>query len=169
MDFEKYSLYYIKEKENPNNYLRILGKEFIKNNKNKGKLIIDNKKYPFQEFVIIHGISEGEIKIKIILNGNSYNRSYMFKNCESLLEVLSLEEINCRDNSDNYDELEENKSVLNKKEQIEFSKGENNKSHLLYGTTEDYEILKNLEDKATDKSIESYFNNNLIFGKNNYY
>ena len=31
--------------ENENDNIRILGNDFVKNNKNKGKLIINNKKY----------------------------------------------------------------------------------------------------------------------------
>ena len=46
--------------------IRILGKDFVKNNKNKGKLIINNKKYKLEEFI------KGEwgsykMKINIIL------------------------------------------------------------------------------------------------------
>ena len=67
--------------------LRILGKYFCRNNKNKGKLIINNKKSELKEFINIENIKKEQIKIKMLLNKNLYNKSYMFKDCKSLLEL----------------------------------------------------------------------------------
>ena len=65
--------------------LRILGEIFCRNNKNKGKLIINNKKSEIKEFINIENINKEQIKIKMLLNNNLYNKSYMFKDCETLL------------------------------------------------------------------------------------
>ena len=67
--------------------LRILGEYFCRNNKNKGKIIINNKKYYLKEFIEIKNMKEKRIKIKMVINKNLYDKSYMFKDCESLLEL----------------------------------------------------------------------------------
>ena len=65
--------------------IRILGENFCRNNKNKGKLIINNKKSELKEFINIENINKEQIKIKMVLNKNLYNKSHMFKDCKSLL------------------------------------------------------------------------------------
>ena len=47
--------------------IRILGSDFVKNNKNKAKLIINNKKYALKEFINQKGSTSDEIKILYIL------------------------------------------------------------------------------------------------------
>ena len=69
-------------------YLKILGDHFIINNKNKAKLIINNRKSNLSEFIEIKNLYEEEIKLKMVLNKNIYNKSYMFKDCKSLLHFL---------------------------------------------------------------------------------
>ena len=44
--------------------LRIMGENFCRNNKNKGKLIINNKKSEIKEFINIENINKEQIKIK---------------------------------------------------------------------------------------------------------
>ena len=61
--------------------LRILDKIFIKNNKNKGKLIINNKKSSLKDFI---STNENKIKISLLLNNNISNKSEMFKDCKYL-------------------------------------------------------------------------------------
>ena len=83
--------------------LRILGDYFCRNNKNKGKLIINNKKYYLKEFIEIKNMKEERIKIKMIINNLLYNKSYMFNDCKSLLELTindNLVYINNYENSD---------------------------------------------------------------------
>ena len=84
MELEIYELKY-KKVENNNN-LRILGEDFVKNHRNKAKLIINNKKYLPESHISINNVKK--LKIKLILNKNIYNKSSMFKNCE-LLESIS--------------------------------------------------------------------------------
>ena len=49
MELEIYKMLY----NRVNNNLRILGNNFVKNNKNKGKLIVNNKKQKITEFINI--------------------------------------------------------------------------------------------------------------------
>ena len=65
--------------------LRIMGENFCRNNKNKGKLIMNNKKSEIKEFINIENINKEKIKIKMVINKNLYNKSYMFKDCKTLL------------------------------------------------------------------------------------
>ena len=70
-----------------NGELRILGNYFVRKNKNKGRLIIYNKKSNLKDIIQIDDIKENILKIKMILNKNIYNKSYMFENSTSLLQV----------------------------------------------------------------------------------
>ena len=84
MNWERYTMIY-----NPKisfNDLRILGKIFVQNNANKGRLIKNNKKYNLLEFNPINNFYEDKLKIGMILSQNFYNRSYMFKECKSLIK-----------------------------------------------------------------------------------
>ena len=58
----------------------------MKNNKNKAKLIINNKKYALKEFINQKGSTSDEIKINILLNKDLLNISSFFKNCFKLIE-----------------------------------------------------------------------------------
>ena len=80
MEVELYKMAYKIEKDIDK--IRILGEDFVKNNINKGKLSINHKKYPLKEFV--SSIGNESIKMKMILMHNIYNRSCIFKMCDSL-------------------------------------------------------------------------------------
>ena len=97
MELEKYTMKYqiIETIENrltskyldrlrPHTYnqkdLYLLGEEFVKNNKNKGKFIFKNKRIRLRQTIPMRIIRQDEIKIKMILNKNISNKSYMFKN-----------------------------------------------------------------------------------------
>ena len=69
-----------------NKIIRVLGEEFIRNNRNKCKFIINNKKCNLIEFIDTSNIKEDEIKIKLILKDDISNKSYMFEDCESLIK-----------------------------------------------------------------------------------
>ena len=66
--------------------VRILGYDFVKNNKNKAKLIINNKKCELKEFINGEEIIDDKIKVNMILSKQLTNLSYMFQNCYKLLE-----------------------------------------------------------------------------------
>ena len=67
--------------------LRILGEFFVKYNKNKGKLIINNKKQKISEFINFISVKDDKYKIKLLLTKNIHNKSYFFKDCTTLLEL----------------------------------------------------------------------------------
>ena len=97
--------------------LRILGEYFCRNNKNKGKLIINNKKSEIKEFINIENINKEQIKIKMLLNNNLYNKSYMFKDCETLLKLEINNDEEYIEDNENFDinnfELENNENNIN--------------------------------------------------------
>jgi len=85
------------------NNLRILGETFVKNNKNKGYIIINNKKEKIKSFITINNLKnlkQNKIKIKMILIKNIYNISCLFKDCE-LLESLKYKNISNIKNNTN--------------------------------------------------------------------
>ena len=52
------------------NNIKILGKDFVRNNKNKGKIVYNNKKFPLQETINISDLKINgklQVNIKIIL------------------------------------------------------------------------------------------------------
>ena len=109
--------------ENRTDNLRIIGEDFMTNNKNKAKLIIINKKYPLKSIIKINDIKK--YKIKIILNKNIYNKSCMFKNCESL-ESLTYFSLN-----NNEEELENKENMYDKGYDSKITETENNKVYLI--------------------------------------
>ena len=89
MEIIRYQMKYkIGKRGRNNNNLNILGKDFVKNNINKGKLIIENKKYYLKEYIKLnnYNFKKSEIKIDILLSQDICNISYMFNNIESLSE-----------------------------------------------------------------------------------
>ena len=63
------------EKEIYSDNIRILGHYFVKNNKNKAKLIINNKKYGLKELVNKKKFTNDKIKINMILSKDISNIS----------------------------------------------------------------------------------------------
>ena len=75
-------LYNIKERQRKKGKIRIFGKNFVKNNKNKCKIIIDEKKYKLMEEINIK--NEETIEIKLIDIYKITDISSMFEGCSSL-------------------------------------------------------------------------------------
>ena len=71
---ERNIIYYIKK----GNKIKIFGKEFVKNNKNICKMIIDNKKYKIKERYNIKSKKINKLKIKLEGINNVTNMSGMF-------------------------------------------------------------------------------------------
>ena len=88
--------------------LNILGKNFVLNNKNKGKYIYKNKKYLLNEFLDFENIENNEIKIKMILDENCPDKSFMFTNCNTITEIL----VNSIETKNNSDEIIIQKEIL---------------------------------------------------------
>ena len=68
--------------------IRILGHDFVKKNKNKNILIINNKKNKLKEFINDREFKGDEIKIKMILIKELYHIAHMFENCLKLKEIF---------------------------------------------------------------------------------
>ena len=136
-------------KENIN--IRILGHYFVENNKNKGKLIINNKKYALREFINDEEHKDNNIlKIRIILNKELSNISYMFHNCYKLKEIYNYDnETNIDD-----DESQEYQEYLNFNADIK-SINENSNDDSSFN----FNIYKNL------KKDDIYSNNSQIKNK----
>ena len=93
-------------------FLNILGKEFVKNNINKGKLIIENKKYYLKEYIKLNNFKNSDLKIDILLSQDIYNISYMFNNSRSLLKFSIKNNIKNKNIDYDYKEKEENDDGL---------------------------------------------------------
>ena len=85
MENEKYAMIY--EINRKYDFKRILGEEFVRNNKNKGKMIYKNKKYPLKSLFQLKDIINDRLKIQILLSKDCSNKSFMFKDCIFLTEI----------------------------------------------------------------------------------
>ena len=85
MEVKKYIMIYQLKKNL--NQLRVLGEEFVNSNRNKGKLIKNNKKCPLISLIDINESKNVNFKLEMILSKGIYNKSFMFKNCKNLLKL----------------------------------------------------------------------------------
>ena len=110
MEYDLYKAIYKIENNDNSNSIRIIGEDFVKNNKNKGLLIINNKKVSLKSMMSINNIKD--IKIKIILNKNISNKSCLFKNCQKLESISYLSSDN------NIENIQEEENIIRKKENL---------------------------------------------------
>ena len=115
----------------------------MKSNKNKGKLIINNKIFPLKGTIYIKDIKSDEIKVEMLLNKDAFNKSYMFKDCSILHQLKCLNNLY---DIDNKIFINKNYSYLRQKEinifdyidnDIDFSPIKDIK------TTNDYSVYNN--------------------------
>ena len=83
-------IYDIKER----NEITIFGKEFVKNNKNICKMIIENKEYEITERYNIKSKKINKLKIKLEGINNVNNISHMFSGCSSLSSLPDISKWN---------------------------------------------------------------------------
>ena len=108
MEVEKYQMIY--ELKQKCTIKRILGEEFYKNNYNKEKMIYKNKKLVHLRGLFdLKNIINDNLKIKMILSKDCYNKSCMFKDCSSLIQLKFYNNIY---NDDGKDILFDNKNIL---------------------------------------------------------
>ena len=163
MEVEIYKMTF--KKRNNANELIILGEEFVKNNKNKGFLIIDNKKIKLNSKYDISNVNFSQKKIKLVLNRNIYNKSCMLKNCESLESFIPFsieEEINSEDQDENRDKENIEEDELNESFQSD------NDEHPMYKNCNffDLSITSQQNEDINSNSTILYFCSKLKF--NNY-
>jgi len=63
------------------NEISIFGSKFVENNKNKCKMIIDNKEYEITDKYNIEKYNNNKLNIKLKGINNITNMSYMFDGC----------------------------------------------------------------------------------------
>ena len=144
---EIYILKYKLENKNNSEYLKILGKWFVYMNKLKVKLIIDNKIKELSEYIPISNIKKRKnntIKIKLIFIEETYDRSNMFDDCNSLLIISEF------------------RNNINK-ENIELDKINNNNFNEIYniGNSENNSECENFIEYALDNMHNTSYKNNL--------
>ena len=79
---------------NKNDNIKIFGKEFIKNNINNCKMIINNKEEQISESFNAYNYKKVKIIIKLKGIKNITNMSYMFSNCPNLLSLPDISKWN---------------------------------------------------------------------------
>ena len=72
----------------------IFGYDFVKNNKNKCKMIIDNKEYEITDKYNIENYNNNKLYIKLKGIDNVTNMSYMFNKCSSLTSLPDISKWN---------------------------------------------------------------------------
>ena len=80
--------------DNKDEKLRLFGKKFVENNKEKCKLLIDNKEYELMEEYNAKNYNEKILKIKLIGINSITNMSYMLECCKSLSSLPDISKWN---------------------------------------------------------------------------
>ena len=136
--------------------LNILGKEFVKINRNKIKLVIENKKYKVNEYIQLNNFKKSVLKIYIIFDNNISNTSCMFKNCESLLDFSLKDNIDNKEIINNYD-IEDIEKDNNEIEDY-INKINKDKGNIYYGLKDnifcEYSEIKKIEESS--KKTQNY-------------
>ena len=168
MEAEIYKMTYKIGKNQRN--LRILGEDFVKNNRNKGFLNINNKKYPLKEIISANNIEPN--KIKIILKEDIFNKSCMFKNCESLESLLKIQNNNCTEinnaeinNDEYYQKSTDNQEQTDTKYYLDFNDEEDSLYNNIYPQISE---IEKEEEECLDNNIILYYYNELRYSKSNY-
>ena len=82
MEFENYQLIY--KVDSSKSHIRLLGESFFERNKKNGNIFYNNKKFPLMEKLETSNLQKKELKIELIFYIIVYNKSFMFKDCDSL-------------------------------------------------------------------------------------
>ena len=169
MEIEIYKMTY--KIGNTSNKLRILGKDFIQNNSNKGKLNINNKKISLYNAFSINYTKQS--KIKLILNRDIFNKGCMFKNCQELESLLLISNNGNKDyindiiNEDDneYSSYIGNKEFINLMNCSDFNDDEDS-SFYNYSSSINSEIKKNEKNKLDNKIILYFYDELKYLGSN---
>jgi len=81
------SIIYKIHEDRKNENINIFGSEFVKNNKNICKMIINNKEYKITEHYNIKNYINNELKIKLKGINNVINMSNMFRESSSVMMI----------------------------------------------------------------------------------
>jgi len=83
-----------KKNEEDEENIRIFGHEFVENNENKCKMIIDNKEYKITEKYNITNYNNNKLEIKLKGVNNVTNMGGMFSECKSLSSLPDISKWN---------------------------------------------------------------------------
>ena len=159
------------EKDYKEDVIRILGKDFVKQNKNNCKIIYNNKKYKLKEYLNEiddnYNHNNKEIKLKIIGINNIVDFTDMFHGCFHLLSVSESKIENIQECiSQSYDIFNDNNSYSSlfdetkTKDTIEENKiinyENNNLFDLFYGCISSFENISSIS-----KNEENYNSTNI--------
>ena len=151
------AFHFIDDREYSGDVLRILDKYFIKNNKNKSKLIYKNKKFELKEyFEEIENNYNDIIKLKLYGINNICDMSRMFYGCYHLSSFS--EYINKQNINDLNDIFSEDNSYTSIKEEKE-----SNDSYLIEDNNCDLIGDLNKEELVPPFSFSSIHNNTTNF------
>ena len=89
-----------KDKDEVGDEISIFGSEFVKNNKNKCKMIIDNKEYEITEKYNIENYNNNKLNIKLKGINNVTDMSDMFCGCSSLSSLPDISNWNTNNVTD---------------------------------------------------------------------
>ena len=96
-NYKTFKLIYKKDKDKSNNKIKILGKEFIDNNKNNFKLIINNEEKDLCEYYIQNNNNNNNedddeyLNIELVQINEITNLSNMFHECSSLYSLPDID------------------------------------------------------------------------------
>jgi len=79
---------------NNENKVKIFGYEFVKNNRNICKIIIDNKEYEIRVKLKVKSNNNNKLKIKLKGIDNVTNMSHIFEGCSSLTSLPDISKWN---------------------------------------------------------------------------
>ena len=93
-------IYNINNKDRKFQYINIFGSDFVKNNKNKCEMIIDDKEYEISEKYNIRSYNKNKLEIKLKGIDNVTNMSFMFDDCSSLVSLPDISKWNTNNVTD---------------------------------------------------------------------
>ena len=85
---------------NKENEIKIFGTEFVKNNKNRCKMVIDNKEYTIKSKYNITKYNKNKLEIKLKGIDSVTNLSWMFYGCKSLSSISDISQWNTNNITD---------------------------------------------------------------------
>ena len=176
------NIQYIKKEEEIDRYedeeeddrIRLFGKKFIEDNKDKCLIIYNDEIYPLQEYFLIKDIeSKKNLEIKLLIFDKINSLFCLFNKCKSLTKIELFKNNDKFSNQYNENNLKNIKSIVNENdsEYSEFSNS--NKENDFYPsksdkslTITDYYSIINQKYNGTFSSLYSY--NNLLNTRNKY-
>ena len=139
---------------------RIFSAKFINENKNKCKILYKNKEYELKEFfeeIDNYDKNKEEISFILRINKNITDISHMFYECEALLSITDISNINIFNNMDTL-----NLNNANNKDEL-FDENVQNKEDEFY---KDFDHISSIS-TITNNLTSNYFSTNFMNKEDN--